>query len=137
MTGSIAGFVTVARPGSADLTVRLRWTIAARAPLTLPLPAGSGPWGAALAVAGIGLAVAPHLIALFGRVERAGPAEGVGEAMTVRGSGLIAGHALAAAASTPFALTAAGKGRFGPRPAGPATRTTGSLPATSPDPLRS
>ncbi|WP_405830241.1 MFS transporter [Streptomyces sp. NBC_00105] len=103
VTSSLAGFVTVSRPGSADLTVRLRWTIAVQAVLTLPLLAVSGLWGAAFAVAGIGLAVAPHLIALFGLVERAGPAERMGEAMTVVGSGLILGQALAAAASGPLA----------------------------------
>ncbi|MGW0394066.1 MFS transporter [Streptomyces sp. NPDC003042] len=103
VTSSLAGFVTVARPGSADLTVRLRWTIAAQAVLTLPLLAVSGLWGAALAVAGIGLAVAPHLIALFGLVERAGPAERMGEAMTVLGSGLILGQAAAAAVAGPLA----------------------------------
>ncbi|MET9852589.1 MFS transporter [Streptomyces sp. NPDC006450] len=103
VTSSVAGFVTVARPGSAGLTVRLRRTIAAQALLTLPLLAVSGLWGAALAVSGIGLAVAPHLIALFGLVERAGPARRMGEAMTLAGSGLIIGQALAAAASGPLA----------------------------------
>ncbi|MEU9144294.1 MFS transporter [Streptomyces sp. NPDC048349] len=103
VTSSIAGFVTVARPGSADLAVRLRWTIAVQAVLTLPLLAVTGLVGAALAVAGIGLAVAPHLIALFGLVERTGPAERMGEAMTVAGSGLILGQAVAAAAAGPLA----------------------------------
>ncbi|MFD8792863.1 MFS transporter [Streptomyces vinaceus] len=103
VTSSIAGFVTVARPGSADLRVRLRRTVTAQAVLTLPLLAVSGLPGAAFAVAGIGLAVAPHLIALFGLVERAGPAERMGEAMTVVGSGLIVGQALAAAAAGPLA----------------------------------
>ncbi|MFI1286353.1 MFS transporter [Streptomyces sp. NPDC020858] len=139
VTSSLAGFVTVARPGSADLAVRLRWTIAVQAALTLPLLAVSGLWGAAFAVAGIGLAVAPHLIALFGLVERAGPAERMGEAMTMVGSGLILGQALAAAVSGPLAsahghraafavsctavvasaalaLTACRKDRFGPPP---------------------
>ncbi|MFF1409831.1 MFS transporter [Streptomyces sp. NPDC058289] len=103
VTSSVAGFVTVARPGTAGLTVRLRRTIAAQALLTLPLLAVSGLWGAAFAVAGIGLAVAPHLIALFGLVERAGPARRMGEAMTLAGSGLIIGQALAAAVSGPLA----------------------------------
>ncbi|WP_159045299.1 MFS transporter [Streptomyces sp. WM6373] len=103
VTSSIAGFITVARPGSADLTVRLRWTIALQALLTLPLLGVSGLWAAAFAVAGIGLAVAPHLIALFGLVERSGPAERMGEAMTVIGSGLILGQALAAALAGPLA----------------------------------
>lgn len=59
--------------------------------------------GAAFAVAGIGLAVAPHLIALFGLVERTGPAQRMGEAMTLAGSGLIIGQALAAAVAGPLA----------------------------------
>ncbi|MFD9453151.1 MFS transporter [Streptomyces sp. NPDC059985] len=103
VTSSVAGFVTVARPGAVDLTVRLRWTIGVQAALSLPLLAVSGTVGAAFAVAGIGLAVAPHLIALFGLVERTGRAERMGEAMTVVGSGLILGQALAAAAAGPLA----------------------------------
>ncbi|MFE7095794.1 MFS transporter [Streptomyces erythrochromogenes] len=103
VTSSIAGLVTVARPGPADLAGRLRWTIGLQALLTLPLLAVSGLWAAAFAVAGIGLAVAPHLIALFALVERSGPAERMGEAMTVIGSGLILGQALAAAVAGPLA----------------------------------
>ncbi|MFF5444520.1 MFS transporter [Streptomyces sp. NPDC012888] len=103
VTSSAAGFVTVARPGRGDLTTRLRWTVVAQALLTLPLLAVTGPAGAALAVAGIGLAVAPHLIALFGLVERVAPAQRLGEAMTVLGSGLITGQALAAALAGPLA----------------------------------
>lgn len=103
VTSSIAGFATMARPGSADLTVRLRRTIVVQAVLTLPLLAVSGLTGATLALAGIGLAVAPHLIALFGLVERTGPGERMGEAMTVVGSGLILGQAVAAAAAGPLA----------------------------------
>lgn len=156
VTSSLAGFVAVARPGSAELSVRLRRTIAAQAVLTLPLLAVSGLWGAAFAVAGIGLAVAPHLIALFGLVERAGPAERMGEAMTLLGSGLVLGQALAAAASGPLAqaygyraafavscaavlgsalvaLTAGGRATALPLP----TKRTASLPDPSPDPLRS
>ncbi|MFE2148340.1 MFS transporter, partial [Streptomyces sp. NPDC059456] len=131
VTSSVAGFVTVARPGSADLAVRLRRTIAVQAVLTVPLLAVSGLLGATFAVAGIGLAVAPHLIALFGLVERAGPPQRTGEAMTMVGSGLIMGQALAAAAAGPlagayghraaFAVACAAGG--GGRPAGPAPRT--------------
>ncbi|MFD3873690.1 MFS transporter [Streptomyces sp. NPDC058623] len=164
VTSSIAGFVTVVRPGSADLAVRLRWTIAAQAMLTLPLLAVSGLPGATVAVAAIGLAVAPHLIALFGLVERTGPAERMGEAMTVVGSGLILGQAAAAAAAGPLAaaygyraafavscaaavtsgavvLVGAGRVRIGTTtaataPAAAAMKTS-SLPAPSPDPRRS
>ncbi|MFD4246711.1 MFS transporter [Streptomyces sp. NPDC058525] len=151
VTSSIAGFVTVARPGSADLTVRLRWTIAVQAVLTLPLLAVSGLAGAAFAVAGIGLAVAPHLIALFGLVERTGPAERMGEAMTVAGSGLILGQAVAAAVAGPLAAAYGYRAAFavactaaaasaalaltatGRRP----SARTPSRPVPSPDPRRS
>ncbi|MFE2309739.1 MFS transporter, partial [Streptomyces sp. NPDC059411] len=156
VTSSITGFVTVARPGPADLTVRLRRTISVQALLTLPLLAVSGVWGATFAIAGIGLAVAPHLIALFGLVERAAPARRMAEAMTVIGSGLLLGEALAAAVAGPLAAVcgyraafavscaaaaasavvawaAAGKGWFGPR----ATTPTKARPATSACPARS
>ncbi|MFD7914568.1 hypothetical protein ACFV30_28255 [Streptomyces sp. NPDC059752] len=48
VTSSVAGIVTVARPGSTDLTARLRWTIAVQAVPTLPLLAVSGLWGGRL-----------------------------------------------------------------------------------------
>ncbi|WP_424213678.1 MFS transporter [Streptomyces sp. BI20] len=111
VTSSIAGFVTVARPGRADLAVRLRVSIVAQAVLTLPLLWVSGLVGAAWAVAGLGIAVAPHLITLFGLVERVGPGPRMGEAMTMIGSGLILGQAGAAALSGPLAAA------FGPRAA--------------------
>jgi hypothetical protein len=162
VTSSIAGFVTVARPGSADLSVRLRWTVTAEALLTLPLLAVSGLWGATFAVAGIGLAVAPHLIALFGLVERVGPAQRMGEAMTVVGSGLILGQALAAAAAGPLAdafghraafavscaatavsavlaLTAGGRSRFGlptPEPGRGRARTGARTEDRAKDPAK-
>ncbi|MEU8773998.1 MFS transporter [Streptomyces sp. NPDC048606] len=103
VTSSVAGLVTVARPGRAGPVVRLRLSIGIQALLALSLLAVGGLWGAAAAVAAIGLAVAPHLIALFALVERTGPAERVAEAMTVVGSGLIIGQALAAAVAGPLA----------------------------------
>ncbi|MFE2523445.1 MFS transporter [Streptomyces sp. NPDC059382] len=103
VTSSVAGFVTVARPGSADPGVRLRRTVALQAVLTLPLLAVSGLWAAAFAVGAVGSAVAPHLIALFALAERTGPAERMAEAMTLLGSGLILGQALAAAVAGPLA----------------------------------
>ncbi|MFJ5810307.1 hypothetical protein [Streptomyces sp. NPDC093093] len=63
----------------------------------------SGLWAAAFAVGAVGSAVAPHLIALFGLVERTGPAERMAEAMTLPVSGLILGQALAAAVAGPSA----------------------------------
>ncbi|MEV7418219.1 MFS transporter [Streptomyces sp. NPDC089919] len=111
VTSSAAGFATAARPGRAPLVTRLRRTVTAQALLTLPLLAVGGLGWAALAVAGVGLAVAPHLIALFGLVERVAPAARMAEAMTVLGSALIVGQGLAAVAAGQLA------GAHGPRAA--------------------
>ncbi|MFH8891357.1 hypothetical protein [Streptomyces sp. NPDC017949] len=54
VTSSVAGFVTVARPGAVDLTVRPRWTIGVQAALSLLLLAVSGTVGAAFAAAAAG-----------------------------------------------------------------------------------
>ncbi|MFJ8077392.1 hypothetical protein ACIQ7Q_26525 [Streptomyces sp. NPDC096176] len=55
--------------------------------------------GAAVAVAAIGIAVAPHLTAVFGLAERVAPLERMGEAMAFLGSGLIIGQGAAALAA--------------------------------------
>ncbi|MFD8978435.1 MFS transporter [Streptomyces sp. NPDC059564] len=96
VTSALAGIAVTLRPGAQDLTVRLRTAIAAQALLLLPLLAVDGLLGAAAAVAGIGIAVAPHLIALFGLAERVAPPSRMGEAMSLLGSGLIVGQGIAA-----------------------------------------
>lgn len=99
VTSALAGMAVTVRPGNQDLTVRLRIAITAQAVLLLPLLAVEGFLGAAAAVAGIGIAVAPHLIALFGLAERVAPPTRMGEAMSLLGSGLIVGQGIAALAA--------------------------------------
>ncbi|MER7106796.1 MFS transporter [Streptomyces sp. NPDC000229] len=99
VTSALAGLVTTAMPGPWDLTVRLRLAMVAQAALLFPLLAVDGHVGAAVAVAGVGFAVAPHLIALFGLAERVAPVARMGEAMAMLGSGLIVGQGVAALAS--------------------------------------
>ncbi|MEU3725824.1 MFS transporter [Streptomyces sp. NPDC031705] len=96
VTSALAGIAVTLRPGKRDLTVRLRIAIAAQALLLLPLLAVDGFLGAAAAVAGIGAAVAPHLIAVFGLAERVAPQTRMGEAMSLLGSGLIVGQGISA-----------------------------------------
>ncbi|UZJ33020.1 MFS transporter [Streptomyces endophytica] len=103
VTSALAGLVTTALPVRRDLTVRLRWAIVAQALLVLPLLAVAGFVGASLVIAGIGVAVAPHLIAVFGLGERIAPAARMGEAMALLGSGLIIGQCAAAVAAGPLA----------------------------------
>ncbi|MFC1416157.1 MFS transporter [Streptacidiphilus cavernicola] len=99
VTSSAAGLLVTLRPSALELTLQLRIAIAAQALLLLPLLVVGGFLGAAAAVAGIGLAVAPHLIAVFTLAERVAPLERMGEAMAVLGSGLIIGQGVAALAA--------------------------------------
>ncbi|MFG2287493.1 MFS transporter [Streptomyces sp. NPDC048595] len=113
VTSALVGLVATARPGKRDLTVRLRFAIVAQTLLVLPLLAVSGFAGTTLVVAGIGAAVAPHLIAVFGLAERVAPAARMGEAMTLLGSGLIVGQGVAAFAAGPLAQAYGFRAAFG------------------------
>ncbi|MEU9502602.1 MFS transporter [Streptomyces sp. NPDC048196] len=113
VTSTLAGLVTTALPVKRDLTVRLRWAIVAQTLLVLPLPAVDGFVGASLVIAGIGVAVAPHLIAVFGLGERIAPAARMGEAMGLLGAGLIIGQCVAAVVAGPLAEAYGYRAAFG------------------------
>ncbi|MFG3118335.1 MFS transporter [Streptomyces sp. NPDC048197] len=113
VTSALAGLVTTALPVKRDLTVRLRWAIVAQTLLVLPLPAVDGFVGASLVIAGIGVAVAPHLIAVFGLGERIAPAARMGEAMGLLGAGLIIGQCVAAVVAGPLAEAYGYRAAFG------------------------
>lgn len=113
VTSALSGLVCTARPGRRDLTVRLRLAITAQTLLVLPLPAVDGFAGATLVIAGIGAAVAPHLIAVFGLGERIAPAERMAEAMGLLGSALIVGQCVAAVAAGPLAQAYGFRAAFG------------------------
>ncbi|WP_310727499.1 MFS transporter [Streptomyces sp. N2A] len=113
VTSALAGLVTTALPVKRDLTVRLRWAIVAQTLLVLPLLAVDGFVGASLVIAGIGVAVAPHLIAVFGLGERIAPAARMGEAMALLGSGLIIGQCVAAVVAGPLAEAYGYRAAFG------------------------
>lgn len=113
VTSALAGLVSTGRPGKRDLTVRLRLAIVAQTLLGLPLLVVDGFVGVTLTVAGIGTAVAPHLIAVFGLGERVAPAARMGEAMALLGSGLIVGQCVAAVAAGPLAQAYGFRAAFG------------------------
>ncbi|MEU9118987.1 MFS transporter [Streptomyces sp. NPDC048506] len=113
VTSALAGLVCTALPVKRDLTVRLRLAIVAQTLLVAPLLVVDGFAGATLAIAGIGAAVAPHLIAVFGLGERVAPAARMGEAMALLGSGLIVGQCLAAVAAGPLAQAYGYRAAFG------------------------
>ncbi|MFJ8041889.1 MFS transporter [Kitasatospora sp. NPDC096147] len=114
-TSAVAGVVTAALPTRWDLPLRLRVSAALLLAAALPLLLVSTVTGLALAVGGLGLAVAPQMITMFGLVERTVPLPRLGEAMAA----LVSSITLAQAAGTlaagrladlhgptaPFALT--------------------------------
>ncbi|MCQ4083418.1 MFS transporter [Streptomyces sp. RB6PN25] len=111
-TSVVAGLLTTAHPGPWDLTVRLRLAVLAQS-LVVPLLLLTGSVvGAAAVFAALGLTVAPHLIANFTLVERIAPAERMGEAMTLVGTGLIIGQAIAAPVGGQLAAAHGFKGSF-------------------------
>ncbi|BFV56123.1 MFS transporter [Kitasatospora sp. CMC57] len=95
-TSALAGLATVALPVRWDLPLRLRAGTALLFAVSLPLLTVGSVGGLALAVGGLGLAIAPQMITTFGLVERTVPAARLGEAMAA----LVSGITLAQAGGT-------------------------------------
>ncbi|MFJ9517440.1 MFS transporter [Kitasatospora sp. NPDC101801] len=95
-TSALAGLATVALPARWDLPLRLRVGTALLLAVSLPLLAVGSVGGLALAIGGLGLAVAPQMITMFGLVERTVPAARLGEAMAA----LVSSITLAQAGGT-------------------------------------
>ncbi|MFE6697160.1 MFS transporter [Streptomyces sp. NPDC057718] len=99
VTSALTGLAITMRPIALELTLQLRLAIVAQTLLLLPLLLVDSFLGATAAIAAIGFAVAPHLIAVFSLAEQVAPLERMGEAMTFLGSGLIVGQGIAALAA--------------------------------------
>ncbi|MFJ6515126.1 MFS transporter [Streptomyces sp. NPDC091406] len=99
VTSALTGLAITMRPIALELTLQLRLAIVAQTLLLLPLLLVDSFLGATAAIAAIGFAVAPHLIAVFTLAEQVAPLERMGEAMTFLGSGLIVGQGVAALAA--------------------------------------
>ncbi|WP_370147935.1 MFS transporter [Streptacidiphilus sp. EB129] len=104
-TSAVSGILTGALFGGTSLTLRLRLALLAQSVLVLPLLAVTSALPATLTLAGMGLAVAPNLISIFGLAERAAPVDRMGEAMTLLASGLIIGQGIGALAAGQLAAT--------------------------------
>ncbi|GAA5168867.1 MFS transporter [Ornithinimicrobium tianjinense] len=107
----LAGLAVVAVPERVGYPTRLRWFTLALVVLAVPLLAVDGLGTLAVALLGLGFAVAPTMITTFTLAERLTPARRLGAAMTL----------LAAATGTGYAVGAALAGRLadlgGHRPA--------------------
>ncbi|MBM7057032.1 MFS transporter [Streptomyces durocortorensis] len=99
VTSALTGLAITMRPIALEVTLQLRLAIVAQTLLLLPLLLVDSFLGATAAIAAIGFAVAPHLIAVFTLAEQVAPMERMGEAMTFLGSGLIVGQGVAALAA--------------------------------------
>ncbi|MET9771934.1 MFS transporter [Streptomyces sp. NPDC006415] len=99
VTSALTGLAITMRPIALEVTLQLRLAIVAQTLLLLPLLLVDSFLGATAAIAAIGFAVAPHLIAVFTLAEQVAPMERMGEAMTFLGSGLIVGQGAAALAA--------------------------------------
>ncbi|MER5636877.1 MFS transporter [Kitasatospora sp. NPDC002227] len=91
---ALAGLVTAALPARLGLPLRLRAGTALLLTASLPLPAVGSVSTLTLAVGGLGLAVAPQLITIFGLTERTVPAGRLGEAMAALVSAITLAQAL-------------------------------------------
>lgn len=98
----LAGLAVVALPERVGYLARLRWFTVALVVLALPLLAVDTLTGLAVALLGLGFAVAPSMITTFTLAERITPVRRLGAAMTL----------LAAATGTGYAVGAALAGRL-------------------------
>ncbi|GGS67484.1 MFS transporter [Streptomyces cinerochromogenes] len=102
---AVAGLAMAAVPERVGARTRWRLATAAGCALSLPLPGTSGLPGLYAVVTVLGVAYAPHLITVFGLVERAVAPSRLAEAMGVATSALVGGQALAVAVTGPLAET--------------------------------
>ncbi|NLU70190.1 MFS transporter [Streptomyces sp. HNM0574] len=91
---AVVGFALLALPQRVSLPQRLRLATGALLLLSLPLTVADTMTALTVATGLIGLAVAPHIITVFGLTERAAPRSRTGEAM-----GLLLGSLLVAQAA--------------------------------------
>ncbi|MDL4815043.1 MFS transporter [Actinomadura opuntiae] len=89
-----AGLAVTVFPGRIDLTARLKLTALGLVAATVPLLAVHGMPGLTLAMALIGLPIAPYVVTLFGLAERTVPRSRMGEAMSVLVAGIIVPQAI-------------------------------------------
>ncbi|MFC9925991.1 MFS transporter [Streptomyces sp. NPDC127190] len=100
---ALAGFGMAAVPARIGLRTRWRLATGAALLLSLPLPVSHGLPGLYAVVTVLGASYAPHLVTVFGLTERAVPPSRLAEAMASATSSLVAGQALAVAATGPLA----------------------------------
>lgn len=96
---AVAGLSMAAVPARIGLHTRWRIATAALVVLSVPLVFVGSLWQLYAVVVVVGIALAPHMITIFGLTERVVPATRLAESMAFLMSGIVAGQALALAVS--------------------------------------
>ncbi len=93
-SSAVAGLLMASVPLTFTLTARVRWAGAALLVLSLPLYLPHTAGTLAVAMFALGWAIGPHIVSLFGLVERSSPPARMSQAMSVVLSCLILGQSL-------------------------------------------
>ncbi|WP_160049879.1 MULTISPECIES: MFS transporter [unclassified Nocardiopsis] len=111
-SSAAAGLLMASLPVGFALTARTRVAAGALFVLTLPLYLDHGAATLAAAVFVLGAAIGPHIVSLFGLIERAAPASRLSQSMALVLSSLILGQALGSTVSGALADALGHRGAF-------------------------
>lgn len=111
-SSAVAGLLMASLPVGFTLTARTRVAAAGLALLTLPLYLEHGPATLAVTLFALGFAIGPHIVSLFGLIERAAPPERLSQSMAIVLSCLILGQALGSMVAGALADTHGHHGAF-------------------------
>ncbi|QRN79356.1 MAG: MFS transporter [Nocardiopsis sp. BM-2018] len=111
-SSAVAGLMMASLPVGFSLTARTRVAAGGLALLTLPLYLDHGPVTLAVAILVLGIAIGPHLVSLFGLIERAAPPSRLSQSMAIILSSLILGQSLGSMISGALADAYGHQGAF-------------------------
>ena len=111
-SSAVAGLMMASLPIGFTLTARARVAAGGLALLTLPLYLDHGPATLALTLFVLGIAIGPHIVSLFGLIERAAPPSRLSQSMAIVLSSLSLGQALGSMVSGSLADSYGHHGAF-------------------------
>ncbi|GAB3696749.1 MFS transporter [Nocardiopsis oceani] len=111
-SSAVAGLLMASLPVGFSLTARVRVAAGGLALLSLPLYLDHGPATLAVTMFVLGIAIGPHIVSLFGMIERAAPSSRLSQSMAIILSSLILGQALGSMVSGSLADSYGHQGAF-------------------------
>lgn len=112
VSSAVAGLLMASVPVRFALTLRTRIAAGSLFVLTLPLYLDHGVASLAVTIFVLGAAIGPHIVSLFGLIERAAPASRLSQSMAVILSSLILGQSLGSMISGTLADSLGHQGAF-------------------------